>query len=220
MACIFQNSRLLENVLNLLKIGSLDIDNSPGMTDFESMVTALGVHIQDSEHKQLLVYTVGLEALFTAPLVICCLFVSSVANAGFAYGILVGFLNVIFVLGSYWTLKDKREGLYIGFMIGVSTMMSLLNFMNSIFWGQLSGCQPVPSHIHITQYSCENPAAYGAVCTFSVFLFLSQGFFTVGATIWKDELISELCLDTNKAVYTNLPLASQHESQPSESVDL
>ena len=94
------------------------------------MVTNLATHIQDSEHKQLLVYSVG---LFTFPLVICCLFVSSVANAGFAYGVLVGFLNVVFVLGSYWTLKENRDGLYIGFMIGVGTMMSLLNFMNSIF---------------------------------------------------------------------------------------
>ena len=190
------------------------------MVDFERMMATIGTHVQNSEHKQLLVYTVGLEALFTAPLVICCLFVSSVANAGFAYGLLVGLLNVVFVLGSYWTLKEAREGLYIGFMIGVSTMMSLLNFMNSIFWGQLSGCQPAPSHIHITQYSCENPAAYGAVCTFSVFLFLSQVFFTVGATIWKDELISEIRLDPNEAAYANLPLASEHETQNSESVDL
>lgn len=190
------------------------------MGDFHRMVSTLATHIQNSEHKQLLVYTVGCEALFTAPLVICCLFVSSVANAGFAYGLLVGLTNVIFVLGSYWALMEAREGLYIGFMIGVGTMMSLLNFMNSIFWGQLSGCQPVPSNIHITQYSCENPAAYGAVCTFSVFLFLSEGFFTVGAAMWKDELINELRLDDNEAAYANLPLASQHEPELSESVDL
>ncbi len=197
------------------------VDLSKSMGDLQRVVTTLVTHIQDSEHKQLLVYSVALQALFTFPLVICCLFVSSVANAGFAYGLLVGFLNVVFVLGSYWTLKEKRESLYIGFMIGVGTMMSLLNFMNSIFWGQLSGCQPIPSNIHITQYSCDNPAAYGAVCTFSVFLFLSQGFFTVGATVWKDELISELRLVEDEAgSYANLPLASQHESQSQQSVDL
>jgi len=181
------------------------------------MVTSFAQHIQESERKLLLVYTVGLQALFTGPLLICCLFVASVANAGFVYGILVAVLNLVYVLGAYWTLNKTREGLHVGFMIGVGTMMTILNFMNSIFWGQLSGCQQVK--VHITQYSCDNPAAYGAVCTFSVFLFLSQGFFTVAATFWREELISDFNLSDNDAeAYANLPLASSHDKQ--ESVEL
>jgi len=33
----------------------------------------------------------------------------------------------------------------IGFLIGVSGMLTAVNFMDSIFWGQLSGTSPWPS---------------------------------------------------------------------------
>ncbi len=68
-------------------------------------------------------------------------------------------------------------------------MMTFLNFMTAIYWGQLSRCESLS--YSIAQYSCSNRSAYAAVCAFSVFLFLLQGFFTVGVILWRGELINE-----------------------------
>ena len=69
-------------------------------------------------------------------------------------------------------------------------MMTILNFMTAVFWGQLSGCK-IMRHESIAGYSCSNPDAYGAVCAFAVFLFLTQLCITVVLVLWKDEFIAD-----------------------------
>jgi hypothetical protein len=189
------------------------------MADMQRMLVGFATHLQESERKQLLVYAVYLQAMFTVPLVILCLVVSGTANSGFAFGLFAALLNILFVGGSNYVLTQPRESIVIGFVIGVGTMMSMLNFMNSIFWGQLSGCEAVVQPVG--QYTCDSPAAYGAVCTFSVFLFLTQGLFTVGMGLWKSELISDPAapeVDT-ESFYDDLPQASGHYDKQ-QSVDL
>ncbi len=66
-------------------------------------------------------------------------------------------------------------------------MMTILNLMTAVYWGQLSSCQLLS--YTVSQYSCSNRSAYGAVCFFSVFLFLSQLAFTAGLIIWRDQFI-------------------------------
>lgn len=83
-------------------------------------------------------------------------------------------------------------------------MMTVLNFMTAIYWGQLSKCESVATTV--AQYSCTNPDAYGAVCAFSVMMFLVQLFFTGGSIMWRGELISEAGL------YDDLPQGSAHAS--------
>lgn len=68
-------------------------------------------------------------------------------------------------------------------------MMTFLNFMTAIYWGQLSRCESLT--YSISQYSCSNRSAYGAVSAFSVFLFLLNGAFTVGVILWRGELVQE-----------------------------
>lgn len=66
--------------------------------------------------------------------------------------------------------------------------MTMLSFMTAVFWGQLSRCEEL---VGVTQYSCTNKVAYGAVCAFAVILFLLQGAFTAGVIMWRGELINE-----------------------------
>ena len=188
--------------------------------DMQRMIVGFATHIKESDHKDLLIYSVMLQALFCCPLVICSLVVSGTANSGFAYGLLTAFLNMGFIGGSYYTLKERREAIVLGFLIGVVAMLSIVNFSNSIFWGQLSGCEPVPKPIG--QYTCDHPAAYGAVCTFSVFMFLTQIFFGTGLVLWRNELVLEtLNSDGDTAgFYDDLPQASCHRDDKQESVDL
>jgi hypothetical protein len=76
----------------------------------------------------------------------------------------------------------------IGFLIGVTATMSALNFMTAIFWGQLSRCT---KGVVLTGYSCTNPTAYGAVCAFSVLIFLLQAAICGAIVLWRNELISD-----------------------------
>ncbi len=171
-------------------------------------------HLMHAEKKQLLLYAIALQAVFVFPLTICCFVVAGTANAGFAFGLMVALINIVFVAGAYHVTTKSKTTFSVGFLLGVSCMVTALNFMNSIFWGQLSGCDGTVGPV--AQYSCTNPAAYGALCTFSVFLFLTQLFFTVGLGLWKGEIIEDA-----DQMYEGLSQGSQHMStQPSTSVDL
>jgi hypothetical protein len=77
----------------------------------------------------------------------------------------------------------------IGFLIGVGCMMSAMNFMSSIFWGQLSGCKVLLEEV--PGYTCNGTSTYTAISVFSVFLFLSQIAFTGAVSMWRSEFIIE-----------------------------
>lgn len=85
-------------------------------------------------------------------------------------------------------------------------MMTLLNFMTAIYWGQLSLCESVSTSV--SQYSCNNRVAYGAVCFFSVVLFLLQLAFTAGVTLWRGELMN----DVEGAGYDEISSHSTHNN--------
>lgn len=57
--------------------------------------------------QELLLNCVKLEAILTFALVICSFVVAATANAGFNC-VLTGFLNVAFVAGSYYVLKNSK----------------------------------------------------------------------------------------------------------------
>ncbi len=81
-------------------------------------------------------------------------------------------------------------------------MMTLLNLMTAIYWGQLSGCKFVKQQL--AGYTCTNHSAYGAVCAFAVFLFLTQLGFTTALALWRSEFIVE------PGVYDDVPQNSNH----------
>ena len=66
--------------------------------------------------------------------------------------------------------------------------MSALNFMTSIYWGQLSNCIQFGG---IRGYTCNNRSAYGAVSAFSVLIFLNQIVICVAVILWKNDLIAD-----------------------------
>lgn len=80
--------------------------------------------------------------------------------------------------------------------------MSILNLLTAIYWGQLSKCTSFDQSI--SQYSCAQPDAYGAVCAFAVFLFLTQVPFTYLLYMWRGVLIDDVDVSYNDS-YSSLP---------------
>jgi len=163
--------------------------------------------VLNGDKKTQLVYLLMGEAFLALPLTICCFVVAGTANAGFN-AVLTALLNIAFIAGSYYVVTNSKTPIAIGFLIGSSAMMTTLNLMTSIYWGQLSKCEAVTTTV--AQYSCSNPTAYGAVCTFSVMMFIVQFVFTIAIILWRGELISEVGL------YDDLPVSSSHAGMPYE----
>ena len=95
-------------------------------------------------------------AFFTFPFFICALVVGGTANSGFNI-VLTAILNCGFVAGAFYVVKNSKTPIavsiggrcfvfdflkndmvhflgQIGFLIGVSAMTTLLNFMTAIYW--------------------------------------------------------------------------------------
>jgi len=170
----------------------------------DSLLVQLGVNVGDK--KDLLTLSIAGEAFFALPLTICCFVVAGTANAGFN-AVLTALLNIAFIAGSYYVIKNSKTPIAVGFLIGSAFMITLLNFMTAVYWGQLSKCQVVTSSV--AQYSCSNPDAYGAVCAFAVLMFLVNIVFTGLLVMNRGELISE------SAMYDDLP-QSERGSSPYE----
>lgn len=100
--------------------------------------------------------------------------------------------------------------------------MTCVNFMNSIFWGQLSGCSPLEEGVEIPGYSCSSPGSYMFESVLTVFLFVSQVAFTFASVNWRDELIID-SPDSQRG-YDGIGQSSGHGSHnpmaTSSSVDL
>lgn len=77
----------------------------------------------------------------------------------------------------------------VGFLIGVSGMMSVLSLMTAVYWGQLSKCEVVKDDI--SQYSCSQRAGYGAVSAFASLLFIIQCVFFGALIAWRGEIIED-----------------------------
>lgn len=153
------------------------------------------------DRTQLMVLTIATEAFLAFPLTICCFVVAGTANMGFN-AVLTALLNISFIAGSYYVVKNSKTPIAIGFLIGSSVMVTLLNLMTAIYWGQLSKCQILTASV--AQYSCSQPDAYGAVCAFAVMMFLVNMTFTTFIIIWRGELICEA------GMYDDLPQSSSH----------
>lgn len=137
--------------------------------------------------KDVIGFLILLQAVTTFAFVICSFVVAGTANMGFNC-VLTGFLNIALVAGAHYVVENSKSPIAVGFLIGTAGMMTILSFMTAVFWGQLSRCEEASG---ITQYTCTNKVAYGAVCAFSIILFLLQGAFTAGVAVWRGELINE-----------------------------
>ena len=63
--------------------------------------------------------------------------------------------------------------------------MSALNFMTSIYWGELRHCREYRHH------TCEYGKAYGCISAFSVLIFLNQIMICAAVILWKNDLIAD-----------------------------
>jgi hypothetical protein len=105
-------------------------------------------HLMYAERRQLLTYGVYVQAGILIPLTLTSFSVSGTANFGFN-AIFILLLNIGFVAGAHHLVEKGGSPIAIGFLIGVSSMLTCINFMGSIFWGQLSGCIPQENGIEI-----------------------------------------------------------------------
>jgi hypothetical protein len=166
--------------------------------------------LRTATRQDLLFLGLAAQALFAVPFLICSFVVAGTANVGFNV-VLTAFLNLALIGGSYHVIKTSKTPIAIGFLLGSSAMMAVLNLMTGVFWGQLSGCKV--SHADLAGYTCTNTTAYGAVSAFAVLLFLAQVAFTAALFMWRADFISE------PGGYDELPRASGY-SAPSQSADL
>ena len=73
--------------------------------------------------------------------------------------------------------------------------------MTAIFWGELSKCK-----YQASSYACTSPAAYGAICAFAVFLFITQFVFTIALSFWRESIIENE--ESKGSAYGHLPTSS------------
>mmetsp|Transcript_28505 Transcript_28505/g.39252 ORF Transcript_28505/g.39252 Transcript_28505/m.39252 type:complete len:190 (+) Transcript_28505:2-571(+) len=173
-------------------------------------ITFIKSFLATGNKKDFLHAAIVLQGVITFAFVISSFVVAGTANAGFNC-VLTGFLNAAFTAGAYYVVENSRAPIAVGFLIGSSAIMTVLNLMTAVFWGQLSKCEAVSWYI--AQYSCNHKTAYGAVCTFAVLLFLVQLIFTAALTFWRGEIINETGL------YDDISSSSSHPaSQPYETV--
>mmetsp|Transcript_38925 Transcript_38925/g.49693 ORF Transcript_38925/g.49693 Transcript_38925/m.49693 type:complete len:185 (+) Transcript_38925:116-670(+) len=132
----------------------------------------------------------GIAALtiLTVCYLICSFVVASTANAGFN-AVLTGLVYVAYCGGAYHVLERVKTPLGVGFLIGVTVMLTIVSLETAVFWGQLAGCEK--TSVSISHYSCGNRSAYSATCAFASLLFIIQGAFAVALIAWKDEFIND-----------------------------
>ena len=95
-----------------------------------------------------------------------------------------------YVGGSFYALKAKTPIIVMGFLIGVTLMLAILDLMTAVYWGQLSHCTRMPYEA-IDQYSCHNRTTYGAVSVFATILLMIKSVFLGALVYWHDDLIDE-----------------------------
>jgi hypothetical protein len=70
--------------------------------------------INGNSKQEILAGVIGIEAIVSFAFVICSFAVASTANAGFNV-VLTGFLNVGFVVGSYYVIKKSKAPIAVGY---------------------------------------------------------------------------------------------------------
>ncbi|EWM28982.1 hypothetical protein Naga_100737g2 [Nannochloropsis gaditana] len=142
----------------------------------------------DLDHEKLITAGLVTQGVFVLCYTICSFVVASTANMGFN-AVLTALLYIFYVAGTYHVLQRSKMPLAVGFVLGVSVMITFLSLMTAIFWGQLANCSP--GYYDIKRYSCTNRSAYSATCAFATLLFLVQLVFTSALVLWRDEFIQD-----------------------------
>jgi len=139
-------------------------------------------------HTQLIDATLAAQSVFVLCLLISALFLLSNSYSGFVL-FLYGVIWMCWIPGSYYSTRMASGRLLYGVMLGVGAVLAILTLMEAIFFGQSSGCSQTPKRRLLLGIECYQTGAMKSVCTFSVFLFISQIIFLVVVLRHKDELL-------------------------------
>ena len=155
---------------------------------FSSLIEELAIMITTESKREKLILSLYIISIFSFGLTICAFVVAGTSNAGFNI-VLSSFLNMGFLLGAWYVIRNSKTPIAIGFLIGALCPLAFLNMMNGVYWGQLSHC--TVGIVGLSQYTCTNPTAYGAVSVFSVLIFLLQSMLAFVIISWRGALINE-----------------------------
>ena len=126
----------------------------------------------------------GLQLLASVVFFASSISVADTANAGFNI-VVTACLLLLYPLVAYYIIGNYRRPLYIGGIIGAGIVLTVLILETSIYWGQLSLCEPVEG-VEISHYSCDNRIGYRFVSLFGIIVFGLQFCFT-GYMLYKQE---------------------------------
>jgi len=94
--------------------------------------------------------------------------------------------------GALYILRNSKSPIAIGFLIGSMVMMAIINLETAVYWGQISHCKRNRANSHpIDQYSCDDPAGYGAVSAFASLLLICEALFSYWLINTRGEIIDE-----------------------------
>ena len=103
---------------------------------------------------------------------------------------------IFFALFGLLVINKKQEPISVGLVLGAGFTLSIFSLLTSIYWGQLSSCEIV--YTHINKYSCKESlkSAMLTVCVFSSFMFILQISFSICLFHWRANILAESLLYT------------------------
>ena len=154
----------------------------------------------------------GLQLLAAIIFFASSISVADTENSGFNI-VVTACLLLLYPLISYYIIGNYRKPLYIGGIIGSGIILTVLIFETSIYWGQLSLCEPVD--IEINHYSCDNRIGYRFVSLFGIVVTILQFCFTAYMIYKQEDLLKDYL------EYEELSTGQDIEKQqPAPSADL
>eukprot|EP00286_Rhodomonas_abbreviata_P000083 CAMPEP_0181288518 /NCGR_PEP_ID=MMETSP1101-20121128/377_1 /TAXON_ID=46948 /ORGANISM="Rhodomonas abbreviata, Strain Caron Lab Isolate" /LENGTH=181 /DNA_ID=CAMNT_0023392649 /DNA_START=105 /DNA_END=650 /DNA_ORIENTATION=+ len=143
-------------------------------------------------HQECIDWLIKGQAGITACYLISALIIGGNSYAGFN----AVFLGLVFSGGigaTYYGLKMHVSRTHFGMLLGGAIILMFISLESSIFWGQYGDCStpsnPNSRRLNPLGPECTHTATMKAVCTFSVFMFLSYIVMIALLVHFKDEIL-------------------------------
>ena len=151
-------------------------------------------------HNEILDWTLQGQSLFTLCYLISSLVVGRNSFAGFN-AILLGLIFAAFIAATFYGLKKYPSRLHFGLIMGGASILIFTSLESAIFWGQYSNCEKYSESVFYWRFyddgkrtghippECDNRSAMKAVCSFSVFMFLSYIVLIAAMIRFKNDIL-------------------------------
>ena len=144
------------------------------MEDMQSIIKSLFIQSTDSNFlNPRKAMNISLVAQLLVAICICftSVFLRHFSVVGFQL-LVTGLGNVVFALSAFWIINKQPDTLYVGAILGSGVVISILNLLTAVYWGELSRCEVIS--VAIRKYTCESKGAMRFLCMFSTQLLFLQ----------------------------------------------